>query len=81
MSEAYQTLIVKFNEPIITLDGMFDYAEAWGVSTLKEWIDDYESTRFTAVDEQTAVITSEYNMECVREWLEHHATFEVIAEY
>lgn len=51
------------------------------VNNLKEWIDDYESTRFTAVDEQTAVITSEYNMECVREWLEHHATFEVIAEY
>ena len=79
MSETYQTLIVKFNEPIIALDGMFDDAEAWGVSTLKEWIDDYESTRFTAIDEQTAVITSEYNMECVREWLEHHATFEVIA--
>lgn len=41
MSEAYQTLIVKFNEPITTLDGMFDDAEAWGVSTLKEWIDNY----------------------------------------
>lgn len=81
MSETYQTLIVKFNEPIIALDRMFDDAEAWGVSTLKEWIDDLESTRFTAIDEQTAVITSEYNMECVREWLEHHATFEVIAEY
>ena len=27
MSETYQTLIVKFNEPITTLDGMFDDAE------------------------------------------------------
>ena len=44
MSEAYQTLIVKFNEPITTLDGMFDDAEAWGVSTLKGWIDNYESS-------------------------------------
>lgn len=26
----YQTLIVKFSEPITTLDGIFDDAEAWG---------------------------------------------------
>ena len=41
MSEAYQTLIVKFCDPISVLDGMFDDAEAWGVSTLKGWIDNY----------------------------------------
>ena len=57
MSETYQTLIVRFCEPITTLDGMFDDAEAWGVSTLKEWIDNYESSRFTAIDRHTAVIT------------------------
>ena len=45
MSETYQTLIVKFNEPITTLDGMFDDAEAWGVSTLKGWIDNYVMCR------------------------------------
>ena len=67
MSETYQTLIVRFCEPITTLDGMFDDAEAWGVSTLKEWIDNYESSRFTAIDRHTAVITSEYNMECLKE--------------
>lgn len=77
----YQTLIVKFSEPIAELDGIFDDAEFWGVTTLKEWIDDYESTRFTATDEHTAVITSEYNIEYVREWLEHHATFTEIAAY
>ncbi|QJE26807.1 hypothetical protein HHO38_06165 [Parabacteroides distasonis] len=38
---AYQTLIVKFSEPIKVLDGIFDDAEAWGVDTLKKWIDDY----------------------------------------
>jgi hypothetical protein len=68
----YQTLIVKFSEPITALDGMFDDAEAWGVDTLKGWIDSYESSRFTAIDSHTAVITSEYNMECVKTWLERN---------
>ena len=67
MNEAgYQTLIVKFGKPITELDGIFDDAEAWGVETLKGWIEDYESSRFTAV------ITSEYNMECVKTWLERN---------
>ena len=51
-------------------EGIFDDAEAWGVDTLKGWIDSYESSRFTAIDSHTAVITSEYNMECLKEWLE-----------
>ena len=69
---SYQTLIVKFSEPIKVLDEIFDDAEAWGVDTLKGWIEDYESTRFTAIDTHTAVITSEYNMECVKTWLERN---------
>ena len=28
--------------------------------------------RFTAIDSHTAVITSEYNMECVKTWLERN---------
>ncbi len=63
MNTTYQTLIVKFSEPITALDGIFDDTGAWGTDTLKGWIDDYESTRFTATDSHTAVITSEYNME------------------
>ena len=70
MNTTYQTLIVKFSQPIKVLDGIFDDAEAWGTDTLKGWIDDYESTRFTAADSHTPVITSEYNMEFVKEWLE-----------
>ena len=70
MNTTYQTLIVKFSDPIKVLDGIFDDAEAWGTDTLKGWIDDYESTRFTAADSHTPVITSEYNMEFVKEWLE-----------
>jgi len=68
----YQTLIVKFSKPITKLDGIFDDAEAWGVETLKGWVEDYESSRFTAIDSHTAVITSEYNMECVKTWLERN---------
>nr|WP_302985580.1 hypothetical protein [uncultured Alistipes sp.] len=65
----YRTLIVTFAEPIRALDNYFDDAEAWGVASLKEWIDGYERTRFTQTGEHTAVITSEYNMAHVREWL------------
>ena len=50
MNTTYQTLIVKFSESITALDGIFDDAGAWGTNTLKGWIDDYESTRFTATD-------------------------------
>ncbi len=47
----YATLIVTFAEPIRTLDDFFDDSEVWGVKTLKEWVDSYESTRFTPIDE------------------------------
>ena len=69
----YETLIVTFAEPIRTLEeSIFDDPEAWGVETLKEWIDSYDSSRFSQTDERTAVITSEYNMPHVKEWLEQH---------
>lgn len=81
MNTTYQTLIVKFREPITALDGIFNDAEACGVSTLKEWIDSYESTRFTATDNHTAVITSEYNMECVTQWLKRQTPIAEIQEF
>ena len=62
----YETLIVIFAEPIRALDNLFDDTDAWGVASLKE------SSRFTQTDERTAVITSEYNMTHVREWLERN---------
>ena len=80
MNEAgYQTLIVKFSKPITELDGIFDDAGAWGVETLKGWVEDYESTRFTATD--TAAITSEYNMECVKTWLERNTSIAEKTEF
>lgn len=69
----YETLIVSFSEPIRTLERrIFDNPQTWGASTLKEWIDGYESTRFTQIADDTAVITSEYNMAGVRAWLAKH---------
>ena len=34
MNTTYQTLIVKFSEPITVLDGIFDDAGAWGVAEI-----------------------------------------------
>ena len=50
------------------------------VDTLKKWIDDYESSRFTAINSHTAVITSEYNMECLMEWLKRNTPIAEITE-
>lgn len=80
MTANYQTLIVTFSEPIKVLDNFFDDIQAFGVATLKEWIDCYESTRFTQTDTHTAVITSEYNMECVKEWLNRYIPIAQIRE-
>lgn len=69
----YETLVVAFTEPISVQERrIFDDPIAWGVATLKEWIDSYESTRFTQIDDRHAVITSEDNMCYVREWLERY---------
>lgn len=60
----------RFQKSISEIDRMFtaDY-KTWGVVNLKEWIDSYESSRFTQIDTHTAIITSEYNMDCLKESL------------
>ena len=80
MIASYKTLVVRFNSPIAVIDEVFNDVAYLGVGNLKEWIDDYESTRFTAIDEQTAVITSEYNMECLMEWLKRNTPIAEITE-
>jgi hypothetical protein len=50
------------------------------VATLKEWVDNYEGTRFTPIGRFTAVITSQDNMTFVREWLEKNTPIENIIE-
>ena len=70
IDDRYQTLKVTFSETIREIDKMFvrDYSN-WQTVNLKEWIDNYESSRFTQIDERTAIITSEYNMEHIKGWL------------
>ena len=69
MISSYQTIKVSFIYPLSEIDRMFDDPESWGVSTLKEWIDSYESSRFTPIGSHEAIITSEYNMDHINEWL------------
>ena len=70
IDDRYQTLRVRFTKSIAEIDRMFarDY-KSWGAVNLKEWIDSYESSRFTLVAYDMAVITSEYNMAHIEEWL------------
>lgn len=79
MTAYYDTLIVTFSDPIRILDMMC--TDACDVATLKEWIESYESTRMTPINEHTAVITSEYNMPCVKEWLTHCTTIADMREF
>lgn len=67
----YETIKVTFTHPIQMIDKMFcDTGINWGVESLKEWIESYESTRLTALSERTVIITSKYNMVFIRKWLE-----------
>ena len=79
IDDRYQTVMVRFSQPVREIDRMFtdDYSN-WQTVNLKEWIDNYESSRFTQTDEHTAIITSEYNMECIREWLIRYTLVETI---
>lgn len=76
----YEAILVTFAEPILNLDAFFDDPDDEGTYTLKGWIDSYESSRFTQTGPQTAVITSEYNMKSVREWLERNMPIVEITE-
>jgi hypothetical protein len=45
-----------------------------GVCSLQGWVNSYESVRFVAIDDHTAIITGEYNMEQVKVWLEKYTS-------
>lgn len=79
IDDSYQTIKVVFSEAIKEINRIFtrDYKN-WGVVNLKEWIDSYESSRFTQLDERTAIITLEYNMDSVKEWLEKNIAIQSI---
>lgn len=70
IDDKYQAIKVTFSQSIKEISRMFtnDYTN-WQTVNLKEWVDNYESSRFTPIDEFRAIITSEYNMACLKEWL------------
>lgn len=69
----FQTMTVVFGEPISQIDrSVFEDVETWGVCSLQGWVNSYESVRFVAINEHTAVITGEYNVEQVKVWLEKY---------
>jgi hypothetical protein len=70
IDDNYQAIKVIFSQTICEINKMFvyDYSK-WQTVNLKEWIDNYDTSRFTQLDESSAIITSEINMECIKEWL------------
>lgn len=70
IDDKYEAVKVTFSQPIKEINRMFtsDYT-TWQTVNLKEWIDNYESSRFTPIDEFRAIVTSEYNMVCLKKWL------------
>ena len=69
----FQTMVVVFGEPISQIDrSVFKDADTWGVCSLQGWVNSYESVRFVAINDHTAVITGEYNFEQVKAWLKKY---------
>ena len=73
IDDKYEAIKVIFSQTIREINRMFanNYSN-WQTVNLKEWIDNYESSRFTQIGANTAIVTSEYNMEHVKEWLSKH---------
>ena len=71
----FQIMTVVFGEPISQIDrNVFEDVATWGVCSLQGWVNSYESVRFVAIDDHTAIITGEYNMEQVKVWLEKYTS-------
>ena len=74
MEKNYETLHITFRKPLAEIDKEFEEEkEMFGVESLKEFIDGYESSRFTQISETEAIITSEYNMNHIVDWIERFA--------
>lgn len=71
MEKNYETLRITFNKPLSEIGKEFEEEkEMFGATSLKEFKDGYESSRFTQISETEAIITSEYNMNHIVDWIE-----------
>ena len=60
----FQIMTVVFGEPISEIDrSVFEDVDTWGVCSMQGWVNSYESVRFVAINDHTAIITGEYNMD------------------
>jgi len=73
IDDKYETVKVVFSQSLKEINRMFtDRYQQWETVNLKEWIDNYESSHFTQITDYSAIITSEYNMDCIKEWLKRN---------
>jgi hypothetical protein len=80
IDDKYQAVRVTFSKTIkeINRDFVRDYAK-WQRVNLKEWIDNYRSSRFTQISGCSAIITSE-NIDHLKEWLNKNIQVKSIEE-
>lgn len=69
IEDKYQTIRVTFSKTIREIDRDFvrDYTK-WQRVNLKEWVDNYEYSRYTQISEYSAIITSE-DIDHLKKWL------------
>jgi alpha-L-fucosidase len=80
IDDKYQTIRVTFSKTIREIDRDFvkDYTK-WQRVNLKEWVDNYESSRFTQISECSAIITSDDTVHLI-EWLKKNIQVKSIEE-
>jgi hypothetical protein len=78
IDDTYQAVRITFIKTIqeINRDFVRDYAK-WQRVNLKEWIDNYKSSRFTQISGCSAIITSE-DIDNLKEWLEKNSPVNTI---
>ncbi len=79
IDDKYHTIKVTFGTTLYDINKLvLSYHHEWGAVNLKEWVDSYETSRFTQIDDRTAIITSEINIENITEWFKRNLLIEKI---
>jgi len=80
IDDKYQTIRVTFSKTIREIDRDFvkNYTK-WQRVNLKEWVDNYESSRFTQISECSTIITSDDTVHLI-EWLKKNIQVKSIVE-
>jgi len=80
IDDKYQTIRVTFSKAIREIDrGFVRNFTKWQRVNLKEWIDNYKSSRFTQISGCSAIITTE-DIDHLKEWLKKNSPVKSIEE-